>query len=70
MVVSYKGQYWGGETYLISHKNKSKQALLFKTAHNCLFCDIWLKKNFAPNFEQPPNMKKSQQDSHKFQQSS
>jgi len=30
-------------------------------------CD---KKNFAPNFEQPPDLKIIQQDSHKFQQSS
>lgn len=43
MVFPYKDQYGGGgDTYLISHnKNKSKQALLFKTAQDCLFCDIW-----------------------------
>jgi hypothetical protein len=58
----------GGGRYLpyISQK-QVKQALLFKTAHTCLFCD---KKTLLLILNNHRTWKISQQDSHNFHQSS
>jgi hypothetical protein len=59
----------GEDTYLISHKSKSNKHSFSKLL--ILVSSVTSdKKNFAPSFEQPPNLKISQQDSHNFHQSS
>jgi hypothetical protein len=69
VIFSYKGRYWG-DTYLISRDKTSQNKHSFSTLLIIVSSVTSDKKNFAPNFEQPPNLKIIQQDSHKFQQSS